>query len=144
MIPERPWAILQHYWDVANCDTPLLDVTESIRVAASFATQGYLGKDDNKNSSGVVFVLGLPAIHQGTTISVDDGLVMLNLASVCPQAQRRPHFQSGYLVGTYPTDNLGYKPPKDFAHRLIAKLKVSTESSFWNVRHTAGPAGSVS
>ena len=133
MIPERRWAIMQHYSDVAHCDTPLLDVTESIRAAASFATQGYLGKADNKDPSGVVFVIGLPRIQEGTTISLDEGLIILELASVCPEAARRPHFQSGYLVGTYPTEKLRYKPPKDFAHRLIAKLRVSAKSSFWDV-----------
>ena len=133
MIPERGWAIMQHYSDVAHCATPLLDVTESIRAAASFATEGYLGTSENSSSNGVVLVLGLPRIQEGTTISVDEGLIILNLASVCPGTARRPHFQSGYLVGTYPTENVGYKPPKDFAHRLIAKLRVSTKSSFWDV-----------
>lgn len=133
MVPERPWAILQHYSDVANCDTPLLDVTESIRVAASFATQGHLGQNNNKRKTGVVLVLGFPAIQEGTTVSVDNGLIMLRLASVCPQAARRPHFQSGYAVGSFPTKDVGYKPPKDFAHRLIAKLRITTTPSFWDV-----------
>ena len=44
------WAMLQHY---EICDTPLLDVTHSLRIAASFASHG--------NSEEVfVFVLGVP------------------------------------------------------------------------------------
>lgn len=132
-IPERPWAIIQHYSDVTACDTPLLDVTESLRVAASFATEGYLGKTKNANTHGVVFVFGFPAVREGTTISVEDGLILLRLASVCPQKARRPHFQSGFLAGTFPTNGLGGKKHKTFALRMIGKLKISTAASFWDV-----------
>lgn len=132
-IPERCWAILQHYSSVTRCETPLLDVTESIRVAASFATQGYSENGRNANLHGVVFVFGFPTIHQGTTISVDDGLILLRLSSVCPQTARRPHFQRGYLVGTYPTHWLSGKKHKDFSLRLIGKLRISTADSFWDV-----------
>ncbi|PJI53862.1 hypothetical protein CTI14_22555 [Methylobacterium radiotolerans] len=46
------WAILQHY---EICDTPLLDVTQSLRIAASFATQ-------HANGEAFIFVLGIPHI----------------------------------------------------------------------------------
>lgn len=132
-IPERPWAILQHYSSVTHCDTPLLDVTENLRVAASFATHGYLGKPRNTNHHGVVFVLGFPPIQEGTTVSVDDGLILLRLASVCPQSARRPHFQCGFLAGTYPTNLGSGKTHKNFAHRLVGKLRISADDSFWDV-----------
>ena len=102
-------------------------------MAASVATQGYLRKTRNANPHGVVFVLGFPAIQQGTTISVDDGLILLRLASVCPQTARRPHFQRGFLAGTFPTNRLSGKKHKNFALRLIGKLRVSTDDSFWDV-----------
>jgi hypothetical protein len=132
-MPELPWAILQHYSEVTGCDTPLFDLTESLRVAASFATHGYLGAKNNANPYGVVFVFGMPALHAGTAIFVDDGLIVLRLASVCPPSARRPHFQSGYLVGTYPTHWRWGKKYKNFALRMIGKVRVSTENSFWDV-----------
>jgi len=133
-IPERPWAILQHYSSETKCVTPLLDVTDSLRVAASVATQGYLGETKNARPYGFVFVFGFPAIDQGTTISVDDGLILLRLAAVCPKNARRPHFQHGFLAGTFPTDKLcAGKKYKNFALRLIGKLRVSTGDSFWDI-----------
>jgi len=49
------WSILQHY---GVCDTPLLDLTQSLRVAATF---GQLG---NKAERGMVYVFGLPYTYQ--------------------------------------------------------------------------------
>ena len=132
-MPERAWAVLQHYSSVTRCQTPLLDVTESVRVAASFATYDYDQDTPNPNPYGYLFVFGFPALQQATTISVDDGLIMLRLQSVCPDKARRPHLQRGFLVGTYPTNRFGGKAHKNFAHRLVAKLRLPTRSTFWNV-----------
>ena len=45
------YSILQHY---EVCKTPLLDVTQSIKVACSFAIL------ENKNDIGYIYILGLP------------------------------------------------------------------------------------
>ncbi|NJO33434.1 MAG: FRG domain-containing protein [Rhodospirillales bacterium] len=49
------WSILQHY---KVCSTPLLDVTHSLRIAASFASE-------DARSTAYVFVLGLPNFEWG-------------------------------------------------------------------------------
>ncbi|WP_375452306.1 FRG domain-containing protein [uncultured Devosia sp.] len=86
------WAILQHY---EICRTPLLDVTQSLRIAASFASQ-----DGSKEA--FVFVLGIPNISGAITASAEAGLQTIRLASVCPPSAVRPHLQEGYLLGEYP------------------------------------------
>jgi len=53
------WAILQHY---GVCDTPLVDLTHSLRVAASFAHLEFLkAKSKNKRRKyGYVMALAMP------------------------------------------------------------------------------------
>jgi hypothetical protein len=80
------WAILQHY---EVCDTPLLDVTNSLRVAASFAT-------NNPAAEGpVLYVLGVPSLSGSITASSEQGLQIIRLSSICPPEARRPYFQEG-------------------------------------------------
>jgi hypothetical protein len=86
------WSILQHY---EICDTPLLDVTQSIRIAASFASH-------RANDEAFVFVLGVPNLSGAITVSVEAGIQIIRLASVCPPCAVRPHLQEGYLLGEYP------------------------------------------
>ena len=131
-IPERCWAILQHY----GVDTPLLDVTRDLRVATTFAARDVdQGKDDPSGEEyGYVYVLGMPNSFEATTVSLDHGLVTMRLQSVCPVTARRPHFQSGYLVGSYPTRDVNVKHAyKNFSMRMIAKFRVSTKDTFWDV-----------
>lgn len=129
-IEERPWAVLQHY----GLPTPLLDLTESLRVAATFATRSLTqGKTRSPNEHGFLFVLGMPNLHEGTTISLDEGLIVMRLRSVCPSCARRPHLQSGYLAGSYPTAANWKHRSKNFAVRLLAKFRLPTNSKFWNI-----------
>ena len=120
------WSILQHY---EVCATPLLDVTQSLRIAASFASAG----TDDK---AFVFVLGVPNLSGAITASAEAGLQIVRLSSVCPPAALRPHIQEGYLLGEYP-EMIGYKQKElyesfeiDFGRRLVAKFRF-TPSSFW-------------
>lgn len=120
------WSILQHY---EICKTPLLDVTLSLRVAASFAS--IHGKND-----GYVFVLGVPNVTGAITASMETRLQIIRLCSFCPPQAVRPHIQEGYLLGEYPeiTDikrKKIYRDDKlDFGRRLIAKFKFE-KNCFW-------------
>lgn len=123
------WSILQHY---EVCPTPLLDVTQSLRIAASFASL-------NGNDEGYVFVLGLPNLSGAITASVESGVQIVRLASVCPAEALRPHLQEGYLLGEYPeVASLNQKEhyqayEMDFGRRLVAKFRFQTKK-FWRAR----------
>ncbi|GGF60413.1 hypothetical protein GCM10011402_10520 [Paracoccus acridae] len=115
------WSILQHY---EICATPLLDVTHSLRIAVSFAS-------DNNRDEGYVFVLGIPHLAGAITTSIDAGLQAIRLANVCPPRARRPHIQEGYLLGEFP-DIQAYEQKQmysahevDFGRRLIGKFKFN-------------------
>jgi hypothetical protein len=120
------WSILQHY---EVCRTPLLDVTHSLRIAASFAS-------DHSGNAAYVFVIGVPNLSGAITASAEAGLQVVRLSSVCPPSAVRPHIQEGYLLGEYPemggTDQKGhYKHYEiDFGRRLIAKFRFSPKT-FW-------------
>ncbi|TNJ39599.1 FRG domain-containing protein [Phaeobacter sp. B1627] len=121
------WSILQHY---EICETPLLDVTYSLRVAASFASL-------QDGGDGYVFALGVPNISGTITTDMEAGLQVVRLSSVCPPQARRPHIQEGYLLGEYPdisvyTEKQNYSLFEvDFGRRLLAKFKFD-KKSFWS------------
>ena len=132
------WSILQHY---EVCPTPLLDVTHSLRVAASFAS-------DDAEEEAFVFALGLPNLSGAVTASVEAGLQIVRLASVCPAVAMRPHIQEGYLLGEYPevssADQKGlYESYElDFGRRLLAKFRFNprlfwTDHEFPRIQHSA-------
>lgn len=123
------WAIIQHY---EVCDTPLLDVTQSLRIAASFAS-------DANGDLGFVMILGVPNVAGAITTSIDAELQVLRLSSVCPPQALRPHIQEGFLLGEYP-DIGGFQQKQlyadhevDFGRRLMAKF-VFEKKKFWRNR----------
>lgn len=120
------WAILQHY---EVCPTPLLDVTHSLRIAASFASLP-------GSKEAFLFVLGVPNLSGAVTASAEAGLQIVRLSSVCPPTALRPHLQEGYLLGEYP-EMTGYEQKElyepyeiDFGRRLVAKFRFSPKA-FW-------------
>ena len=122
------WAILQHY---EVCATPLLDVTHSLRIAASFASNG------NDTDDAFVFAFGVPNLSGAVTASSEAGLQIVRLSSACPPDAVRPHIQEGYLLGEYP-EMVDYQQKSlyddyemDFGRRLIAKFRFNP-SIFWN------------
>ncbi len=123
------WSILQHY-DV--CRTPLLDVSQSLRVAASFATPD--GSDDDDDA--FVYVLGVPNLSGAVTVSSESSMQIVRLSSACPPSAMRPHFQEGYLLGEYPeiaevSPTGSYQQAEmDFGRRLVAKFRFRP-SQFW-------------
>lgn len=121
------WSILQHY---EVCRTPLLDVTHSLRIAASFGSE-------NADGEAYVFVLGVPHISGAITASAEAGIQIVRLSSVCPPTALRPHIQEGYLLGEYPDlSDVAQKAhysfaEMDYGRRLIAKFRFRP-SSFWD------------
>jgi FRG domain len=121
------WSILQHY---EICKTPLLDVTQSLRIAASFASVS------SEQDDAFLMVLGVPNISGAVTASDEAGLQMVRLASACPPDALRPHIQEGFLLGEYP-GLLGIAQMEhyrhyqtDFGRRLVAKFRFKP-SKFW-------------
>lgn len=117
------WSILQHY---EVCDTPLLDVTHSLRVACSFAQM------KKEGGRAFVYVLGLPHVSNRISVNSEHDIVNVRLLSICPPDALRPHFQEGYMVGTtditFEYDN---KTELDFKNRLIAKFSIPDTKEFW-------------
>jgi len=120
------WAILQHY---EVCPTPLLDVTHSLRIAASFATREHA-------EEAYIFILGVPNLSGSITASAETGVQIVRLSSVCPPTALRPHIQEGYLLGEYP-EMVDYEQKVlyrhyeiDFGLRLVAKFRFNPQT-FW-------------
>ncbi len=117
------WSILQHY---GVCSTPLLDFTQSLRVACSFAMI------DNKDDYAYISAFGFPYLTNRISINSEHDLINVRLLSICPPSALRPYFQEGYLAGTDDiTDDYESKTELDFNNRLIAKFKIPNSSSFW-------------
>lgn len=120
-LPEYHFALFQHY-DI--CPTPLIDITQSLRVAATFALRG--------SETGYLYVFGLPYPNQSISHYTDIGIVLIKLQNVCPIKALRPRYQEGYLVGKYP-----FSPEKEsadnLARRLVAKFYLdNTAGTFWD------------
>lgn len=118
------WSILQHY---EVCPTPLLDLTQSIRVACSFALR------NNSPNDGIVHVLGLPYLTNRILYNSEHDLINIRLLSICPPIALRPYFQEGYLAGTLDiVDDYQDKKVLDFNRRLIAKFQIPNNGKFWD------------
>lgn len=131
--PEVAWSILQHY---EVCDTPLLDITQSLHVACSFAF------DKNIGETGIVYVIGLPWIHDSISYHTHEEIVNVKLLGICPPQAHRPFFQEGYLTGTFPSykiDSVRKVPQFDFNRRLIAKFEMPKKAEFWGDGFSAIP-----
>lgn len=117
------WSILQHY---EVTDTPLIDITQSLKVACSFAQL------DEKSREVFVYVFGLPYYINRISHNSEQDLVNIRLLSISPPKALRPYFQEGFLIGT---EDITYKYEKkeelDLNNRLIAKFKIPNDSSFW-------------
>lgn len=131
-VREAKWAVTQHYglWP-----TPLIDLTSSLRVAASFALKAR-AKGDTAVITGFLYVVGMPNLTGSVTHSLDDQLVLARLNAVCPPAAMRPHLQDGFLVGRFPFYDIDSTKvdENNLGRRLIAKFKLidNGEGEFWN------------
>lgn len=118
---ELQWALIQHY---EICPTPLIDLTQSLRVAASISHEG-----NSKNKFAYVYVLGLPHPNGSITYAVDEDIMIMKLQSICPPEASRPHFQEGYLAGSFPPSEKSSN--YEFRRRLLAKFRLN-RTKFWS------------
>lgn len=118
------WSILQHY---EVCETPLLDFTQSLRVACSFAFQNCT------HEYAYIYIFGLPYITNRISINSEHDIINIRLLSISPPAAVRPFFQEGYLAGTDGiTTNYTNKTELDFNQTCIAKYRIiNDENRFW-------------
>lgn len=119
--PELIWSILQHY---EVCPTPLVDFTHSLRVASSFAL-------NDVNDAAYIFVFAFPYPNGTISYFTEEELLNVRLLSACPAEALRPHFQEGYLLGSFPSRARKKQPFLDFGRRLIAKFEIP-KNSFWS------------
>lgn len=128
-VREIQWAIIQHYelWP-----TPLLDLTSSLRVAATFA----LGLQRDKVPTtrvGYLYVAGLPHSTGSINYDIDQNLVLARLQSACPPIAFRPHFQDGFLLGRFPMYTIADAAGKSsLLRRVVAKFKLVDAGKFWS------------
>jgi hypothetical protein len=129
-IREVQWAVIQHYglWP-----TPFIDLTSSVRAAATFALDFKRGSARNP-CSGFLYVVGMPYYTGSITFDIDENLVLARLHSSCPPIARRPHYQEGFLVGRFPMYSVADTSPSEsrLVRRLIAKFKLEDTGHFWN------------
>jgi hypothetical protein len=118
---EYYYSLFQHYEIIP---TPLIDITQSLRVAATFALK--------KSKSGYLYVFGLPYPYQSISYFNDLGIVLIKLQNVCPEIALRPRYQEGFLVGKFPV-HATKEADDNLAQRLVAKFYLdNNEGNFWD------------
>ena len=136
-------AILQHY---QVCETPFLDLSQSLRAACSFAqiSAGQIGASGQFGDPGMagptqeervyLYVLALPFPTGGISIDSKEEIVSLRLLSACPTTLvQRPYFQDPLLAGTVDiSNNYEDKNELDFNRRLVAKFSIPAGDEFWD------------
>lgn len=125
---EYYYSLFQHY-DILP--TPLIDITQSLRVAATFALRG--------SQTGYLFVFGLPYPNQSISYYSDLGIVLIKLQNIIQTNAIRPRYQEGFLVGKYPI-----RPTKtnadDLSNRMVAKFLLdNTNDGFWDTHFLPMP-----
>ncbi len=129
------WSLLQHY---EVTETPLIDVTQSLRVACSFAQY------KNDRDSAYIYVFGLPYMNSRITHNCEHAILYVRLLGIAPSIALRPHFQEGYLVGTEGiTTDYSDKTELDLNNRLIAKFIIPNKKTFWGDGFTIIPESAL-
>lgn len=123
------WSLLQHYEVVP---TPLIDVTQSLRVACSFALL------DNPEGEGedhaYVYAFALPYVGHRISVDSEHYLTNIRLLSIAPPEAHRPYYQEGFLIGEdYIQKEYAVKEELDLNNRLIAKFTIPKKASFWDI-----------
>lgn len=116
-----PWSIIQHYelWP-----TPLLDLTSSLRAAASFALgpappNGWKQKSAPARTEAFLYVFAFDRVTSDVMeeLNQDSDIAVVRLSAMCPPDAPRPHLQEGYLLGN---PNFG---PRDLENRVSQPLR---------------------
>lgn len=117
------WSILQHY---EVTETPLIDVTQSLKVACSFAML------DNDNEYAYVYAFALPYYTNRISVNSEHYLTNVRLLSVAPPQTLRPYYQEGFLIGEDEfSETYADKDELDLNNRLVAKFKFRNNDAFW-------------
>ena len=117
------WSVLQHY---EVTETPLIDVTQSLKVACSFAML------DNDNAYAYVYVFALPYYTNRISVNSEHYLTNVRLLSVAPPQALRPYYQEGFLIGEDEfSETYTNKDELDLNNRLVAKFKFKNTKEFW-------------
>lgn len=117
------WSILQHY---EVTETPLIDVTQSLKVACSFAVL------DNNNKFAYIYVFALPYYTNRISVNSEHYLTNVRLLSVAPPQALRPYYQEGFLIGEDEfSETYTNKDELDLNNRLVAKFKFINNDAFW-------------
>lgn len=119
---EYAVALLQHY---GICPTPMIDLTTSLNVAASFA------RGDDGFGAGVVYVIAMPYPHQTISLYPDQSLSLARLQALVPRGARRPQYQEGWLAGRLPI-SADKTEHDEAAGRLLAKYALAEGEAFWD------------
>ena len=117
------WSVLQHY---EVTETPLIDVTQSLKVACSFAVL------DNNNEYAYVYAFALPYYTNRISVNSEHYLTNVRLLSVAPPQALRPYYQEGFLIGEDEfSETYTNKDELDLNNRLAAKFKFKNTKEFW-------------
>gem|GEM_PF-4811625 len=95
------WAVIQHY---GIADTPVLDITKSLRIASKFSVLNHdsASKPLDDLDFGYLYIFGLPQTKKsgkGSKAKYEgaDDILNIDLKSLCPPTAHRPFFQDGYI-----------------------------------------------
>jgi len=121
------WALLQHY---EICDTPLIDITQSLHVAASFAL---MNKPKTKDATGIIYVLALPWPSKNYHNNKEEELYLVRLAGITPPQAKRPYRQEAYAAMSQDVDSKQTSQLEryDFARRVVGKFEINNSPEFW-------------
>jgi hypothetical protein len=122
------WALLQHY---QICPTPLIDLTQSLHVAVSFALEDS-NLNENKLKTGVIYVLALPWPAKNYHNNKEEDIYLVRLAGISPPQAKRPYRQEAFAAMSQDVDNEEiYDFEKhNFANRMICKFEINNSPEF--------------
>ncbi|SMO94981.1 FRG domain-containing protein [Fodinibius sediminis] len=129
---ELQWAIVQHY-NIA--ETPVIDLTHSLHVAASFAQK-------DADDYGVIHVLGMPNFTNTISYYTNEEVAIIRLIAFGPPKASRLFMQEAYAAAPFPFSTLVNKTDInkfDFSRRLIAKFLIPNSEDFWGEGFTRLP-----
>lgn len=122
------WAIIQHY---GLFDTPLVDVSQSLRVACAFALDGMKGELVAEEGP-VVYAVALPFAAGPLTLDDNEELYLMKLDALMPSLALRPFMQESYLVGDEMISRgVGDIANADLRKRVIASFRLRGDSEKW-------------
>lgn len=124
------WALLQHY---EICDTPLIDVTQSLQVAVSFALNKYPKSQSSDPKTGIIYVLALPWPSSNYNENIEEDIYLARLAGITPPQAKRPYRQEAFAVMSTDVDTKQTEDLEryDFSQRLVCKFEVNNSRKFW-------------